>query len=390
MRAEFSKFASLFTAVVGALALAPAQADDGSGIRFNFSGFGQYTVGKVLSGDTKPFALTGNWNCPCAIANWEYVGVYEKDKGWQADQESLIGLQGTLNFGDSLSATAQVLARPNNFNFRPTLDWAYASWAVSDHWTVQAGRKRIPLYYYSDFLYIATAYPWVRPPQDVYGWPIYAYDGVNAAYNGQWGGFTVDANIWSGTFKHKNAPYNTKIYYGAETNERWRGIRGAYLTLTKDEWNARVMLMQHKANTWTNATGDSPRVDWVSNLKTTILALSLNYDGEHLLLRSELNRFKQDTSKAQYDYYLLGVGYRHGDWTGMVTQSSYKTLDLGTAFGNPPLGIEARRSRSLALRYDLNKNWALKAQYDVSKDRTTAYGFFGDHKMLTFSAQTSF
>ena len=122
MRAEFSKFASLFTALLGTLALAPAQADDGSGLRFNFSGFGQYTVGKVLSGDTQPFALTGNWNCPCAIANWEYVGVYEKSKGWQADQESLIGLQGTLHFGDALSATAQVLARPNNFNFRPTLD----------------------------------------------------------------------------------------------------------------------------------------------------------------------------------------------------------------------------------------------------------------------------
>ncbi|MFO1250982.1 MAG: hypothetical protein U1E77_07555 [Inhella sp.] len=368
-------------------ASAPALSE---GMRFNFSGFGQYTVGKVLSGDKKPFSLTGNWNCPCAIANWEYVGVYEKDKGWQADQESLIGLQGTLHFSDSISATAQVLARPGNFNFRPTLDWAYGSWAVNDHWTVQAGRKRIPLYYYSDFLYIGTAYPWVRPPQDVYGWPIYAYDGVNAAYSGQWGSVTVDANVWAGGFTHNNAPYNTKIYYGAKTNEKWKGIHGAYITLTKDEWNGRVMVMRHKANTWTPAYDDQPETVWVPNLQTTIIALSLNYDGANWLLRSELNRFKQDTSKAQYDYYLLGVGYRVGDWTAMLTQSNYKTKDLGTAFGNPPQGIEARRSRSLALRYDLNKNWALKGQYDVSKDRTTWYDFFGDHKMLTFSAQTSF
>ncbi|WP_214279268.1 hypothetical protein, partial [Escherichia coli] len=70
-----------------------------------------------------------------------------------------------------------------------------------------------PLYYYSDFLYIGTAYPWVRPPADVYGWPIYAYDGMNAAYTGQWGGITVDANLWAGRFDRRDAPYDTKIYY---------------------------------------------------------------------------------------------------------------------------------------------------------------------------------
>jgi hypothetical protein len=44
----------------------------------------------------------------------------------------------------------------------------------------------------------------------------------------------------------------------------------------------------------------------------------------------------------------------------------------------------------LTLRYDLNKNWALKTQYDISKEKTTAYDFYGDHKLLSFSAQTSF
>jgi len=63
--------------------------------------------------------------------------------------------------------------------------------------------------------------------------------------------------------------------------------------------------------------------------------------------------------------------------------SRYVTRDLGA-------GFEGRLSYSLAVRYDLNKNWALKAQYDWSKDKTTAYTFFGDHRMLSFSAQTSF
>lgn len=376
MRATTAFLGSVLGAAL--LGWSPAGASD---LSFQFSGFGQFTAAKLLSGSSN--AQYMEWQCPCAIANWEYVGVYEKHKGWQADQESLIGLQGTVRFGDALSATAQVLARPNNKNFRPTLDWGYASWAVNDHWTLQAGRKRIPLYYYSDFLYIGNAYPWVRPPQDVYGWPIYAYDGVNAAYSGQWGGFTVDANLWTGRFKHKDAPYNTRIYYGAPTHEEWKGITGAYLTLTQGAWNARVMVMRHKANTWQDGVAGGPPTVLVPNLPTTIVALSLNYDGDHWLVRSELNRFKQSTSKFQYDYFLVGVGYKQGDWTPMLTVSNYTTKDVGW-------GVEARRSYSASLRYDLNKNWALKAQYDTSKDKTDAYPFFGDHKMITFSAQTTF
>lgn len=374
-----SPLVSSLVALGAALALAPAAAQDGSGLRYQLSGFANFTVAKVLSGSNQSYM---QWTCPCAIQNWEYVGVYEKSKGWQADQESLVGVQGTVHLSDSVSATAQVLSRPNNFNYRPTIDWAYASWAVSDHWTLQAGRKRIPLYYYSDFLYIGTAYPWVRPPADVYGWPIYAYDGMNAAYTGQWGGITVDANLWAGRFDRRDAPYDTKIYYSTPTNEKWESIAGGYLTLTQGEWSTRLMLMRFKDTIW-QTQADAPDKIFTPGYSTVIGGISANYDGNHWLLRTELNRFKQSVSNFQYDYYLAGLGYKWGELTGIGTVSRYVTRDLGA-------GFEGRLSYSLAVRYDLNKNWALKAQYDWSKDKTTAYTFFGDHRMLSFSAQTSF
>lgn len=374
-----SPLVSSLVALGAALALAPAAAQDASGLRYQLSGFANFTVAKVLSGSNQSYM---QWTCPCAIQNWEYVGVYEKSKGWQADQESLVGVQGTVHLSDSVSATAQVLSRPNNFNYRPTIDWAYASWSVSDHWTLQAGRKRIPLYYYSDFLYIGTAYPWVRPPADVYGWPIYAYDGVNAAYTGQWGGITVDANLWAGRFDRRDAPYDTKIYYSTPTNEKWESIAGGYLTLTQGEWSTRLMLMRFKDTIW-QTQADAPDKIFTPGYSTVIGGISANYDGNHWLLRTELNRFKQSVSNFQYDYYLAGLGYKWGELTGIGTVSRYVTRDLGA-------GFEGRLSYSLAVRYDLNKNWALKAQYDWSKDKTTAYTFFGDHRMLSFSAQTSF
>lgn len=54
--------------------LSSARADEGSGIRFNLSGFANITAAKVLSGTDRTYM---QWHCPCAIQNWEYVGVYE-------------------------------------------------------------------------------------------------------------------------------------------------------------------------------------------------------------------------------------------------------------------------------------------------------------------------
>lgn len=364
------------------LAGGTARADDSDGPKFSWSGFANLTAAKVLSGNEGSYS---QWSCPCTIQNWEYVGVYEKHKGWQADQESLLGLQGTLRLNDKFSGTVQLLSRPNSHNYQPSVDWAYLTYAITDEWTLQAGRKRIPLYYYSDFLYIGTAYPWVRPAPDVYGWPIYAYDGANLAYSKPvfGGGWTLDANIWAGGFNYPDNPYDTKIYYGDRTDERWRNILGAYATLGNGEISARLMLMTFKNDQKTHKSDGSVVIN-LDGYKTDIMGLSLNYDGRNVILRSELNRFKQAVSGYTYNYFLVGGGYKLGDWTGIYTVSRYRTEE--NAFAAP---VEGRRTQTLALRWDISKSWALKAQYDISKDQSK-YDFFGDYKLLSLSAQTSF
>jgi hypothetical protein len=187
------RFLALLTALAPLFASAIDLDDDGT---FKVTGFYNLTAGKILSGKDSEFNTSNwtyqQWHCPCTIQNWEYVGVYEKSKGWETTPESLAGIQIKKDFTPTLSATMQLVSRGDNTNYRPytpTVDWAYASWKpnADSAWTFQAGRKRIPLYYYSDYLYIGYAYPWVRPAPDVYGWPIYAYDGVNATYETQLG-----------------------------------------------------------------------------------------------------------------------------------------------------------------------------------------------------------
>ncbi len=361
---------------------------------FTLTGFYSLTAAKVLGGSAQNAGKTWqyqSWNCPCTIQNWEYTGVYQKEKGWQFDQESLVGLQFKKEFTPNLSLTTQIISRARNPNkgSTPSIDWAYVSWnPVPDvPVTVQVGRMRIPLYYYSDYLYIGYAYPWVRPAPDVYGWPIYAYDGASVTYKQQLGtsDWAMTASAWYGNFTQKNNAYDTLIYYTTPTHESWKKIAGAAVTLNNGIFDVRAMIMKHRDNVWQDGPGGT-RVTIMDNQFTRIMGLAANMDYKNWIVKAEVDRFEQVNPdrgiKNIYKYALLGVGYNYGDWTPMYTMSRYTTV-------TEP--IEGRRSQYLSLRWDFRKDTALKVQYDITKDKSRyPYPFFGDSRLLSISLQGVF
>lgn len=365
--------------------------DDGT---LKLTGFYNLTGAKVLSGRAQgsdaPWTYQ-QWNCPCTVQNWEYAAVYERKEGWQFDRESLVGFQLKKEFSPTLSATAQMVVRANNPNrgSRPTLDWAYLTWQPSadSAWTLQAGQFRIPLYYYSDYLYIGYAYPWVRPAPDVYGWPIYAYQGANVTYRTQLGAsdWAATMHAWGGQYTQHDDAYDTKIYYTTPTHESWTSMLGGYVSANNGVFDVRGMMMWYKDTTWQDAPGGG-RVTLIDGESTRIMGISANMDYKDWLIKSELDRYEQtDAAKGInniYKYALIGVGYQYGAWTPMYTFSRYTTV-------TEP--IEARNTQYLSLRWDFRKNTALKVQYDVSKDKAHyPYPFFGDSRLLSVSLQGLF
>ncbi|MES2075747.1 MAG: hypothetical protein V4462_09040 [Pseudomonadota bacterium] len=365
--------------------------EDGS---LKLTGFYNLTAGKVLSGSAQgsgaPWSYQ-QWQCPCTMQGWEYTSVYQKSEGWQVDQESLVGVQIKKEFSPTLSATAQLVARARNPNrgSRPTVDWAYLTWQPSadSAWTFQAGQFRIPLYYYSDYLYIGYAYPWVRPAPDVYGWPIYAYQGANASYRTQLGAsdWAATFHVWAGEYTQKNDAYDTLIYYTTPTHESWKNIVGGSVAANNGVVDVRAMTMWYKDSTWQDAPGGG-RTMLVDGQGTRIMGLSANMDYKNWLIKSEVDRYEQvDAARGInniYKYALVGVGYQYGAWTPMYTFSRYRTV-------TEP--IEGRNTQYLSLRWDFRKNTALKVQYDVSKDKSHySYPFFGDSKLLSVSLQGIF
>jgi hypothetical protein len=388
---------TLFLLAASMLLAAPARAidlgDDGS---LKITGFYSLTGAKVLSGSalgsSDPWTYQ-NWKCPCTIQTWEYAAVYEKEKGWQFDQESLAGVQIKKEFSPTLSATAQLVARAHNPNYgsRPTVDWAYVTWQPSadSNWTFQAGRFRIPLYYYSDYLYIGYAYPWVRPMPDVYGWPIYAYNGANVSYRTQLGqsDWAATFQAYTGSYTQRNDAYDTKIYWTDPTHESWKGMVGGLVAANNGVFDVRAMLMTYKDNLWQeDATGNRTYLLDVHDQRTRIMGVSANMDYKNWLVKTEVDRYEQvDASKGLngiYKYALASVGYQYGQWTPAFSMSRYRTVAAP---------IEGRNTQYVSLRWDFQKNTALKLQYDVTKDKSEySYPFFGDSKLISVSLQGIF
>lgn len=94
-----------------------------------------------------------------------YVSFIRQRPSW--DKDTNVGLQFTKFLREDVSVTTQFLAEGIN-NFDVEASWAFIKWEPNDRWQFRAGRVRTQTYMLSDYVNVGYAYPWIRPPQEVY------------------------------------------------------------------------------------------------------------------------------------------------------------------------------------------------------------------------------
>ena len=362
----------------------------------SINGFINVTAGKVLSGHREDYVpppvypgteVRQTYHCPCYAGNWENAGIYESGS-WSASAETSLGLQGNFMIDDRLSATLQVVGRGAS-NFKADVDWAYMSYELTPKLLVQAGHKRLPIYYYSDFMYVGYAYPWVRPPQDLYGWQVFSYNGANLLFRDSYGEWSIKANAWAGESRDDDNIMMSKLYYGGRIDETWKDIIGGYVDFGNEFVTARAVTMRNKVDRTQFVSG----VPYVlhKDVAQSFIGLALNADWKNFVLRSEVNQFKRPVSQNIYKSYLAGGGYRMGKVTLMLTRSKFREIARDWE------EIEAHSTNSATLRWDFDQAVALKLQYDKARDDSkynmlngNVNGFLGNTKLLTVSLQASF
>ncbi|MDR8526133.1 porin [Shewanella fidelis] len=100
------------------------------------------------------------------------------------DCDTVFGLQLDIDVVEGLTASGQVVKRTQDKWSDPELEWAYLAYEYND-FEIKAGRLRLPLFLASEYYYVGQAYPWARPPQEVYDSILgfTSYDGLSMAWH---------------------------------------------------------------------------------------------------------------------------------------------------------------------------------------------------------------
>ncbi len=94
-----------------------------------------------------------------------YNSYIRRRPGYEEDSD--VGIQITKSLREDISITTQFLAEAAN-DWGVEAVWAFLKWEPSDQWQFRVGRVRTNPYMLSDVINVGYAYPWVRPPEEVY------------------------------------------------------------------------------------------------------------------------------------------------------------------------------------------------------------------------------
>lgn len=376
-----SRWTLLGGLVAGSLLATSAWAEDDSAeSHFKLSGYVSVVAGKILNGKLDshydgPADINGIQG-PAYVADWSNAGVYGEHLS--LGQESRVGIQGTYTFTPQASFTGHVVSRGTRET--PDLAWAFGSYKFNGNWEVQLGRKRIPLYYYSDFQDIGVAYPWITPPPEVYGWEATNYNGASLRYNRDLGDTQLTTSVFTGQEKNKKSLYQKLYYPVGDTEVQWNNILGADLEINRGPLTLRAVVMRADVKTLNNSS-DNP-VNDLAVLKTYGLAANLDLDRWFIV--SEFARLSRDHREDGYKVsapaLTVGAGMRLGQWTPFISYSRYSETTTDSV--QYP-ALSAYHHASATLRYDVAPGTAVKVQLDRQIDSANNFG--GHSRLLRVS-----
>ena len=372
---SFRKPVALLLAVAG-MALASnshaQDADQPSALKL--SGFVSIVGGRIsgsLPDDyAGPTTIDGNV-CPCYTADWGNAGVYREK--FSLGPESRAGIQARYTINPQLNLVGQVVIRGSDPT--PNIQWAYASFSPSKNLEFQLGRKRIPLYFYSDFQDIGASYPWITVPPELYGWEATNYNGASVRYKSTIGDTNLSVSFFTGKETVKDSLYQ-KLYYEGRTKVTWNKLVGGDVELSRGPLTVRGVYMQ----TTVRSVNTVVDLDDTARLKAYGVAANLDLDNWFVL--TELTQLTRDFDagyRVTAPAFTVGAGYHFGAWTPFLNYASYKerTDDLSA------YAPQSFKRASLTLRYDLDARSAVKGQVDRHKDVTHNFG--GDVTILRLS-----
>lgn len=389
-----------------------------------WSGYGSLVVGKTIGGDPDP---TGEVEFPVDFYDYAF---YQNE--WSMEPESMIALQARMDVMENLTFTAQLVAKGAD-DFSPDIDWLYATYRFSDDLYLMLGRRNLPMYYFSEYMEVGFAYPWVRPPANLYWWEITQFNGATLVkdfmvedWNFSLSGFVgheTQKNIKSHDFWRNRGGYYFPpegTYIAGTADVTWSKIMGANLAASNDWIDLRLSYFRTFYETFadvmffdeldldgdgvtdqvverrTNPDGTPIRsgASPLTEFDLDFFGASGSFNFTHVTLLFDYNYVMYDDGYgSRFPTYLLTAIYNHDVWQPYIgmSQALLKITEDYQGFGTGE--AEEHRMVTVGLKYNFHPNASLKVQYDDfqdSGDRLPWYDFSYHNDARLFSVALDF
>ncbi|MDO8705929.1 MAG: porin [Sulfuricaulis sp.] len=298
-------------------------------------------------------------------------GSIESTPGFTAD--SRLGVQISAKVNQDVSITGQLLAKAREDNSNVKADWAFVTYRVNEPVSIRAGKIKFPTFLISDYYEVGYAYPWIRPPQEVYSLnPISALNGLDMLAKLRFGDMTLLFQPYFGVSRGATtvAPQEALSALGQAAGSIYNvgftadELHGFNLSLSSDIFTVRLGALKTQVNA--SSLG-------VFSDETKFSSAGVAMDWKNIVLYSEVAKreiegsanFAFPNQKASY----ATLGYRFGKWLPLFTTARISDN------GNPKtlLGTPLKQSsKTLGLRYEVGSGSALKFEAQkITPDKGT-------------------
>ena len=327
-----------------------------------------------------------------------YLGTINDEISFETD--SRFGLQITSEIAEDTTVVAQILGAGANGNFDAIVEWAYVDYEFTDNLSLRAGKIKEPVFLISDYVEVGYAYPWIRPPAEVYSNnPLNTVNGMELFLQYPVGQNTLSLQAYLGS-NSEDIP-NTGGFGQFEAIN----ISGVDVKFSGRGYVVHASTLQTDVNTQGSLTtgiggGVMATVDLNATGEAELTSFGFNLDMANVVVYAEAQereiRGGVSALFADQESSYVTVGYRMGKWLPHVTVATIEgsltgsTVALScasptgcggpTTFGSPLGGaafpFAEQDSTTLGVRYELNDSAALKIEHQMIEPATMNYGLF--------------
>jgi hypothetical protein len=244
---------------------------------------------------------------------------------WRMD--SRLGMQLAYRFSPGMEGVIQALFRDQvAHDFSSAIELAYLEYQAHTDYKLRLGRIGYDTFLMSDHRNLGFAYPWVRPPRELYSWlPLFHLNGADLTYSTR----QEDAH-W-----RIRAQVGQSSYYIPMGNENFHFEIEPALSLT----------LQRESGPWRMKAGLSR----LRSVKEATPLAQLHAGLEALAgaalpgISAEAAHLRQETSfrGTNIDYLTLGAAYDDGTWLGQAEVLKSRTstvIETASLTGYAALG----------------------------------------------------